>query len=38
VTSGLLHLLSTRSSPPQVHPTATVGPGGAMVGVAGTLP
>ncbi len=37
VTSVVLYLLPTKETPP-VTPTVTVGPGGGMVGVAGTLP
>ena len=37
VTSVVLYLLPEKERPP-VSPTVTVGPGGAMVGVAGTLP
>jgi hypothetical protein len=33
----VLYLLPTKEPPP-VTPTVTVGPGGGMVGVAGTLP
>ncbi|OJT25323.1 hypothetical protein BO221_11910 [Archangium sp. Cb G35] len=40
VTTGLIYLLSGKNegSPSQVRPTASVGNGGGMVGVAGTLP
>ena len=40
VTTGLIYLLSgkTQGEPMQVRPTAAVGNGGGMVGVAGTLP
>lgn len=40
VTTGLIYLLSGKDEgkPAQVHPTASVGHGGGMVGVAGTLP
>jgi hypothetical protein len=37
VTSVVLYLLPAKESPP-VTPTVTVGPGGSMVGLAGTLP
>lgn len=40
VTTGLIYLLSgkDKGEPVQVRPTASVGNGGGMVGVAGTLP
>ncbi|KFA91994.1 hypothetical protein [Archangium violaceum] len=40
VTTGLIYLLSGKNegTPSQVRPTASVGNGGGMVGVAGTLP
>jgi hypothetical protein len=38
VASGILHLLSAKGPPPVVHPTVSVGPQGAMIGMAGTLP
>jgi hypothetical protein len=39
VTTGLIYLLSGKhEGTSQVRPTAAVGPGGGMVGVAGTLP
>lgn len=39
VTTGLIYLLSSKDEgAPKVRPTASVGPGGGMVGVAGTLP
>lgn len=37
VTSAVLYLLPAKEKPP-VTPTVTVGPGGGMVGLAGTLP
>jgi hypothetical protein len=37
VTSVVLYLLPTKEAPP-VTPSVTVGPGGGMVGLAGTLP
>jgi hypothetical protein len=39
VTTGLIYLLSGKDDgASKVRPTASVGPGGGMVGVAGTLP
>lgn len=39
VTTGLIYLLSGKhEDAPKVRPTASVGPAGGMVGVAGTLP
>jgi len=40
VTTGLIYLLSGKDpgTPSPVRPTASVGNGGGMVGVAGTLP